>query len=253
MHAVLFKKCSRIYNSACERRTSTDCTTKIPREMYFKCENRCIISARFVRLLLKYTHMLCAERLNGNAHTHEAGLLFTLSKVSLSFHSRSSRWVGFWSAPGLTAVVRMRRRPFSTCSALLISHVATLGWQSVDLSYQLRLLHHGEEENKKRAELRRKTASCLSLRLHLLLFEDIKTMHLRTLLSWKFKKNYAWTCFVFFSAAEWSSEFKASSETFTSRTFKSRKSLTKWQFCPWIFTWAGEANACHHVQDHGSR
>ncbi len=185
----------------------------------------------------------------------------THTRCRAAFHSEQSEFIISLSFLALGGILERPRSDSCSAhapkalsvpaSALLISHVATLGWQSVDLSYQLRLLHHGEEENKKRAELR-KTASCLSLRLHLLLFEDIKTMHLRTLLSWKFKKNYAWTCF-FFSAAEWSSEFKASSETFTSRTFNSRKSLTKWQFCPWIFTWAGEANACHHVQDHGSR
>lgn len=70
--------------------------------------------------------MLCPERLSGNAHTHDAGLLFTLSKVSLSFHSRSSRWVGFWSAPGLTAVVRMRRRPFQYLPVRSLFHMLQL-------------------------------------------------------------------------------------------------------------------------------
>ncbi len=91
------KKKSGIYNSACERRTSTDCTLKFP--------EKCILTRKSLhkwraRTIIKVGALICCV-LNALAgtHTHGARLLFTLSKVSLSFHSRSSRWVGFWSAP----------------------------------------------------------------------------------------------------------------------------------------------------------
>jgi len=68
------------------------------------------------RLLLKRV-------LDTHTHTHDAGLLFSLSKVSLSFHSRPRAG---WDcgARGLTDAVRMRRSPSSApASARITSHV----------------------------------------------------------------------------------------------------------------------------------
>lgn len=71
--------------------------------------------------------MLCPERLSGNAHTHDAGLLFTLSKVSLSFHPRSRAGWDFGAPQSDSCSAHAPRALSLPASALLTSHVATLG------------------------------------------------------------------------------------------------------------------------------
>ncbi len=168
LHAVLFKK------------NVLEFTIRLVRDepqqiAPLKFPEKCILTRKSLhkwraRTIIKVGALICCV-LNALAgtHTHTVPGCFSLW-AKWVYHFTLVPRAGWDSgAPQSDSCSAHAPRALSLpASALLTSHVAALGWQSLGLRYQLRVLYHGGEENNKRAEVRRKTASCLSLQLHLL-------------------------------------------------------------------------------------